>query len=90
LKVGLDDQGIGVQFLAGPRDFPFLHNIKMNSRDHPASYTLGTGSMKLIHSSPCSVEAKNDGAVSPFHYMSSWHGAQLIKPMNNFLFHLIL
>jgi hypothetical protein len=30
---------------------------------------------KADHSSPCSAEVKNDGAIRPLPHMSSWHNA---------------
>jgi hypothetical protein len=35
LGYGLDDRGIGVQFLAGARDFALLHSVKTGSLAPP-------------------------------------------------------
>jgi len=39
----LDDQGIEVQFQAGPSNFSLPKNIKTGSGAHPAPYSVGTG-----------------------------------------------
>jgi hypothetical protein len=37
LSYWLDDQGIGVRFPAGARDFSHLHSVSTGSEAHPAS-----------------------------------------------------
>lgn len=39
----LDDQGVEVQFQAGPSIFSFLKNIKTGSWADPAPFSVGTG-----------------------------------------------
>jgi hypothetical protein len=41
---------------------------------------------KTDHSPKYSGEVKNDGAILPLPHTSSWHGASLIKPRDNFTF----
>jgi hypothetical protein len=45
---------------------------------------------KAYNSLPSSAEVKNGGTISPLPHMSSWHGAYLIKHMDNFFFSLAL
>jgi hypothetical protein len=62
-----------------------LHNVRTNSRAHPASYPMGaggcfprgevTGGIKLTHSLPASAEVKNGGAILPRLHVSSWYSA---------------
>jgi hypothetical protein len=52
---------------------------------NPAPYTMGSfpgQGHESDHYPPSSVEVKNDGAILPFLYTSSWPGPQLIKHMN--------
>jgi hypothetical protein len=39
---GLDNQGLGIQFLAGARKFSLLHHVHTGCGAHPASYPMGT------------------------------------------------
>jgi len=39
----LDDQGIEVQFQAGPSSFSLPKNIQTDSGAHPVPYSVGTG-----------------------------------------------
>jgi hypothetical protein len=64
----------------------------------PIPYPLGTGGSFLGvkwqgyeagHLPPCNAKVKNDGAVPPLSYISSWHGAYLNKHRENVTFYLI-
>jgi hypothetical protein len=39
----MDDQGTGVRFLAGARNFSLHHRIQNVSGAHPSSYPMGIG-----------------------------------------------
>jgi hypothetical protein len=64
---GLDDQMIGVRFLAGAGNFFLRHRVRTCSGTHPASYPMGTESSfpagkaagrEADHSPPSSPEVK--------------------------------
>jgi hypothetical protein len=73
--------------------FSLLCSIQTGSETHTASCPMGTGVKQPGHEADhsCSSSAKvdNGGAIPPLH-TSSWHGAQLIKPRENFTFYLYL
>jgi hypothetical protein len=66
------------------RDFTLLHSVQTGPGVQPVSYLICTGGcspgvkrqgVEADHSSPFSVEIKNDVAVPPFFHTSSWRGA---------------
>jgi hypothetical protein len=70
-----------------------LHSVQTDSRVHPASYTMATGTSvsgvkrkgsKANHEHQTSAEIKKGGAISPLPRMSSWHSPSLIKQRVNF------
>jgi hypothetical protein len=64
-----------VRFPAGETDFSLLHSVQTGSG---ASCLMGTGGSfggcKAEHSPPSNTEVKNDGAIPPRPYTSSWVG----------------
>jgi hypothetical protein len=71
-----------------------IPNIQTSSGAHPASYTTDILGVKrqgheTDHSPLSSAKVKNGGAILPLPHTSSWHGAYLIKPRDNFTFILL-
>jgi hypothetical protein len=52
----LDNQGVRVGFLVGPRDSSHAHSIQTNSEAHPNSCPVGTGD---YHSPPTASDVRN-------------------------------
>jgi hypothetical protein len=90
----MDCQGIGVQFLAGARDFSLLHSNQIVSGAHQASYAMGTrassSGIKWLrheadHSPPVSAKVKKAWSyisTSPYVFMASC----IIMHRDNFTF----
>jgi hypothetical protein len=63
------------------------YNVQTGSGVHPASYTMGTrGKAATNYSHPFNAEIKNGGVIPLLPHTSSWRGAKLIMPDNNFTF----
>jgi hypothetical protein len=77
------------------RDFSSLHSIYTDSGVRPVSHTAGTevffprckaaGALSCPLAF-CNAEVKDGGAKSPLADMSSWRGADLIRPRDYFTF----
>jgi hypothetical protein len=89
LGYGLDNQGSGIQFLAGVGNFSLHHHIQNGSGAHLASYPMGTRALSLgvkltthLHLVP---RSRLHGAIPPLpqYVFIAWC---LVKHRDNFTF----